>query len=249
MRRTLSKAEAVTRLVLQGWPHDGHRHAPGGLAADDSAAPQEVLEKTGVRSRRELIGKVFFAHYEPRVQRQRAAGAGRSTAPRRAAGSGRDYLSCRSDALARSPDHLRICGHALDKCPTDDSRLDSRLSSTAHPSSIDTPAARMISRTCVACSAVRIDFRASRTATKCSGPAWIKRYPGRVGGVTSSSAPCHSAARPLPDVDRCVRPIPVLQRHADRSHLGVDLQRGLSSAESRRRKGLARSGCHRSRGG
>ena len=27
-----------------------------------------ICDKTNVRSRRELIGKVFFAHYEPRVR-------------------------------------------------------------------------------------------------------------------------------------------------------------------------------------
>ena len=49
----------------------------------------------------------------------------------------------------------------------------------------------------MACSAVRIDFRALQNRDEVLRPGLDQvRYPGRVGGVTSSSAPCHSAARP-----------------------------------------------------
>jgi DNA-binding CsgD family transcriptional regulator len=73
------REQEVTRLVLQG-------NSTAEIAAAMSVSAQTVqqhlksiFDKTGVHSRRELVGKVFSAHYEPRVRdNEQRVMAGRS---------------------------------------------------------------------------------------------------------------------------------------------------------------------------
>ncbi len=66
--RMSTREREVTRLVLQGFStaeiaaelvvstHTVHQHL------------KNIFDKTGVRSRRDLVGKIFFSHYEPRLR-------------------------------------------------------------------------------------------------------------------------------------------------------------------------------------
>jgi DNA-binding CsgD family transcriptional regulator len=62
------REQEVARLVLQGESTTGIAKRLVVTPSTVQEHLKHIFDKTGVRSRRDLVGKVFFAHYEPRLR-------------------------------------------------------------------------------------------------------------------------------------------------------------------------------------
>lgn len=82
------REQAVTRLVLRG---DSTAEIAERLVVSPHTVQEhfkKIFEKTNVRSRRELVGRVFLRPLRTPVSRQRASRPRRRSAPRRAVSQG-----------------------------------------------------------------------------------------------------------------------------------------------------------------
>lgn len=70
------REQEVTRFVLTGSSTTEIADALVVSAHTVQQHLKSVFDKTGVRSRRDLVGRVFFSHYEPRLRDNESRAAG-----------------------------------------------------------------------------------------------------------------------------------------------------------------------------